>query len=119
MVVWLNAAPRMTAGARPPEEEKTALIKSVSGPTLPLRYGGLNGCSASSFMYSDKVMVYVERIELYAPDETGSSNFISLYIISSELAVSVFHSEMVITSGYMPFWGGNRAPIILFRMSPF
>ena len=64
-------------------------------------------------------MVYVETIELIAPNEIGSSNFISLYSVSSELASSDFHSDTVITIGYMPLWGGNRAPAILFRMSPF
>ena len=64
-------------------------------------------------------MVYVETIELNAPKETGSSNFMSLYTVSCELASSDFHSDKVITSGYMPLWGGNRAPTILFRMSPF
>ena len=64
-------------------------------------------------------MVYVERIELIDPNEYGSSIFISLYTVSCELASSDFHSDTVITSGYMPLWGGNRAPAILFRMSPF
>ena len=50
MVVWLNAAPRMQAGARSPEEEKTALKKAVSGPTLPLCYRELNGCWSRLFL---------------------------------------------------------------------
>ena len=64
-------------------------------------------------------MVYVERIELITPEDTGSSNFSSLYSVSCELASSDFHSDTVITSGYIPLWGANRAPPILFRMSPF
>ena len=70
-------------------------------------------------MCLDNVMVYVERTELIVPRENGSSNFISAYSVSSELSSSDFHSDTVITSGYMPLWGGNRAPPILFRMSPF
>ena len=64
-------------------------------------------------------MVKMEVIELITPCVTGLSNFISLYVVTSELAASVFHSDTVITSGYMPLWGGNRAPIILYRVSPF
>ena len=64
-------------------------------------------------------MVKMEVIELITPCVTGLSNFISLYVVTSELAASVFHSDTVITSGYMPLRGGNRAPPILFRMSPF
>jgi len=49
MVVWVNAAPRMQAGARRSKKEKTALKKAVSGILLPLYYGGLNGCSTLCF----------------------------------------------------------------------
>ena len=70
-------------------------------------------------MFLDSVMVYVERTELIVPREIGSSSFISAYSVSSELSSSDFHSDTVITSGYMPLRGGNRAPPILFRMSPF
>ena len=54
MVVWVNAAPRMQAGARRSKKEKTALEKAVSGILLPLYYGGLNGCSASMYFIRDE-----------------------------------------------------------------